>query len=84
MEPDRQSAVAEHDAGESLGRAWHDIKVACAGSYGLWLRRIALRDSELSEATNRRQFPCSDRSSKSRKLIANALENAGKFARLPR
>jgi hypothetical protein len=28
MEPDGQSAVADHHAGEGLGRAWYDAEVA--------------------------------------------------------
>jgi hypothetical protein len=28
VEPNRQSAMADHHAGEGFGRAWHDEKVA--------------------------------------------------------
>lgn len=55
MEPDRQSAVAEHHAGEGLGSAWHDEKVARAWGRGAWLRRIVHLDSELREITDCRR-----------------------------
>jgi hypothetical protein len=61
MEPDRQSAVADHQAGEGLGRAWHDAEVARAGGGAvLGCEGISHLDSELKEITDWRRRTLSD------------------------